>query len=386
MLQRVQIEGIKLPRIYIAETQQDVSQAQEHGMPYVHWKYGVDEFLKFILRPTLEKKFPGIKWNEVLGRKRTFKPKVNVCSGNGYDPKIEEADLVTNAEEVNIKTNFSAPVHSEFGDIDHDFDGEDSWQMEACPAETERYFSHSGEEVTYDNTYTKQDLFDFMGDLTACVNVEALQKLKLMPQFIGDIVDCIKVNHAAQLHWREGYNKKLRSAVGTYGATPQLPNLIILDISASIPRGISATMLTLIDTLREQVNADLIITAACSRFYPNGTELPLPEELRSIFPLGNESAQFLSILTEHLQGKHYGHVFSFGDNDTPNYKMMEDQPTRYSLLGCRIEKVHHYHTGRFWCGEDEWRRTGYAKWCHMLASQPEVEYDSTWCRVIKEKI
>ena len=28
-------------------------------------------------------------------------------------------------------------------------------------------------------------------------------------------------------------------------------------------------------------------------------------------------------------------------------------------------------------------KTGYAKWCHMLAKQPLVEYDTSWCEVIK---
>jgi hypothetical protein len=229
----------------------------------------------------------------------------------------------------------------------------------------------------------KLDISDYVGDMTSYVDLEVLQKLRLMPAFIGDILDCVRINVGSGLHWREGYNKRLGLAVGRFNASGQLPNLVILDVSGSIPRGISATMIALIDTLRTQLSADLIITGSNSRFYPMGSELPSPQEIRNQFGYGNESYDFFSILTKNIRGKHYGHVFSFGDNDTPDYQHFK-YAKQYSLEGTRVEHVHHYHTGithRRCEGVDE--RTGYAKWCHLLGgTEPTASFDTSWCRVI----
>lgn len=113
-----------------------------------------------------------------------------------------------------------------------------------------------------------------------------------------------------------------------------------------------------------------------------GTELPDPQTLRNQFGYGNESHDFFGILNTHIRGKHYGHVFSFGDNDTPMYDVFFGN-VGLSLVGTKVEFVHHYHTGTWYCKGDN-GKTGYAKWCHMLASKPREEYDTDWCKVIKE--
>jgi hypothetical protein len=227
------------------------------------------------------------------------------------------------------------------------------------------------------------DLEDYMGDMSSYVNLEVLQRLKLMPRFIGDILDCIKINIGSGMYWREGYNKRLGIPVGRFNASGQLPNLIILDVSGSIPRGISATMISLIDTLRTQLSADLIITSSHSRFYPMGSELPDPQRIRDMFSYGNEAAEFWGILSTYIRGRHYGHVFSFGDNDTPDY-FNYHQAKGPVLEGTIVEHVHHYHTGKFYETGVDMRKTGYAKWCHMLGNEPLVEYDTSWCNVIRK--
>lgn len=369
MLQRVTIEGVELPRLYIAENARDASLAMSKGIPFIRWSQGMDSLIRILLRPVLERMFPHIRWTKVLGPKRKFRTKVNI-----YD--IEEHD-----------------VHDDV-DLDHDgiehdrldpdmpidaigmatFEDEDGTLTELSDAQaSERLFDGGGGEMV---AYHNLDLQDYVGDISSCVNLEVLQRLRLMPAFIGDILDCIRINVGSGMSWREGYNKRLGMTVGRFDTARQLPNLIILDVSGSIPRGISATMISLIDTLRTQLSADLIITSTHSRFYPMGTELPDPQRIRDMFGYGNEACEFFAILSNDLKGRHYGHVFSFGDCDTPDYYGYETP----NMTGTVVEHVHHYHTGSYRRSQD--KRTGYAKWCHMLCKQPLEEYDTSWCEVI----
>ena len=382
MLQRVMIDGIELPRLYIAENKSDADLAMSKGIPFIKWTRGQDELIKILLRPVLEKMFPHIRWNQVLGRKRTFRTKVSIYEEKTEGPEQDELGLRLDRNlpeqkgepgEDDIISTGESPYSMNFGDVDIDEDG-NLYEM-SCASSTERLFDGDGMETVCHNL----DIEDYVGDLSSCVNLEVLQRLRLMPAFIGDILDCIKINIGSGMYWREGYNKRLGIPVGRFDSAGQLPNLVILDVSGSIPRGISATMIALIDTLRTQLSADLIITSSHSKFYPMGTTLPDPQTIRDQFGYGNEAKQFFKILSTNIRGRHYGHVFSFGDNDTPSY-YSSDSPC---LEGTIVEHVHHYHTGTCCWGINE-HKTGYAKWCHMLSKPPLEEYDESWCNVIKD--
>lgn len=373
MLQRVRINGIELPKLYIAENKKDAELAKSNGIPFVRWNRGQDELIKIILRPVLENLFPHIKWSSVLGRRRKFKTVVeleemdNTSEQTEEVGRLDEQDITENKE---WKQEESDEVYQD--DI---LESEDGTIMEkSVSSNGERVFDC----VEHDMVTTKMlNIEDYVGDLSSQVNLEVLQRLRLMPAFIGNILDCVKLNIGSGVYWSEGYNKKLGLPVGRFDSSRQKPNLIILDVSGSIPRGISATMIALIDTMRTQLSADLIITGSNSRFYPMGSTLPDPQTIRNKFGLGNESYDFFHILTKDIRGKSYGHVFSFGDWDTPNYSEFKKRDY-YSLTGTTVEHVHHYHTGVWGSG-----KTGYAEWCHMLAKQPLVEYDTSWCKVIK---
>ena len=348
MLQRVTMQGIPLPRLYIAENKEDVALAKSKGIPYIKWNLGQEELIKFILRPFLEKMFPDIKWNLVLGPRRRFRTKVEMVGGGDI------CEGVSTGETTLTRDNDGTLVE------------------DADVATSTRMFNrrNGGGEVE------SVDLSVYVGDLSSYVNLEVLQSLRLMPAFIGDILECIKINVGSGQFWQEGYNKKRRLYVGNYNSAAQLPNLIILDVSYSIPRGISSTMLMLIDTLRSQVNADLIVTGRNSKWFPMNERLPTPDKLRKMVPLGQESIEFLGILKDHVAGKHYGHVFCFGDNDTPWFN--KDEWDRI-LVGTEVDHVHSYHT---WAKDT---LAGYCKWCmESLAKKPIVSYDTTWCKVIRD--
>ena len=374
MLQRVTIDGIELPRLYIAENRSDADLAKSKGIPFIKWTQGQDMLIKVLLRPVLEKMFPDIKWTMVLGPRRRFRTKVNIYETE--TTQVEDHDIKLD-EHVEHDDDW-VPSQSENEHYMDDVDIDDDGIMTEISgiSSTERLFNGGQEMVVCHNL----DIEDYVGDLSSYVNIEVLQRLRLMPAFIGDILDCIKINIGSGMYWREGYNKRLGIPVGRFDSSGQLPNLIILDVSGSIPRGISATMISLVDTLRTQLSADLIITSSNSRFYPMGTELPDPQRIRDMFGYGNEAKDFFHILSTNIRNKHYGHVFSFGDCDTPFY-YSSDRPC---LEGTVVEHVHHYHTGQYWRGDKDDMETGYAKWCHMLQKAPLAEYDTSWCKVIRD--
>lgn len=378
MLQRVMIDGIELPRLYIAENRSDAELAMNKGIPFIRWKQGQEALIKILLRPVLEKMFPHIKWHKVLGPRKKFKTEVEI-----YEKKNKEEIDQIELSEMNLDEKSDEALEAEDWqpkqsdeELEDKIHVEDDVIIEKADASSEERLFYGGEDMVVEK---KLSIEDYVGDMNSYVNIEMLQRLRLMPAFIGDILECVKINMSSGLHWSEGYNKRLGLPVGRFNSSGQLPNLVILDVSGSIPRGISATMISLIDTLRTQLSADLIITGSNSRFYPMGSELPSPQRIRNMFGRGNEARDFFGILARDIRGRHYGHVFSFGDNDTPAYYDYEHRICP-ELPGTTVEYVHHYHTGTYLRYADH--RTGYAKWCHMLGKQPREEFDTSWCKVI----
>lgn len=369
MLKKIELVGVKLPRLYIAENTDDIRIAKSKGIPYVKWNLGMEQLLRQMLRPTLEKMFPHIKWDKVLGEKREFKSAiVNVPGQEVKNDNVDPKDLMDNDKIIEMQHKH---VHTS---------GNNAGFEVADIAESERTFS--GTSTDEQMFYDKCDIEQYVGDLSSSVNIDVLQNLKLLPKFMGDIVDCIKINLSNNMQWTEGYNKKRGVPIGTFDRSTMLPNLIILDVSGSIPRGISATMLTLIDTMRSDLYADLIITSNKSVYYPYGSELPTPQQLRDYFGFNNEATMFYRILRNHVAGRHWGHVISFGDYDAPKAyeEYEENESNRMPLMaGTTVKAVHHYHT----C--DDKHRTGYAQWVHDINPNVEEHYDCSWCSIINRR-
>ena len=388
MLQRVAIEGIKFPRLYIAENAQDVEMARANGIPYVRWKYGQEQLVRQLLRPALETMFPGINWNAVLGRKRKVSSEVVICHGNIHEDVIEVADHNNDAM---LKSQ------DEYDDIvdwlDHDShepNEDDEYIREVPVAESRRDCVADQGGGCYDiDAFTEDRLAieDYVGDLSSCVDIDALQKLGLLPAFVGDVTDCIKRNLSQSMRWTEGYTKKLGYPLGKFNCKAELPNLLIIDVSASIPDGIAATMLTLADTLRSQCNAELIITSRRSGYYPCGAELPKPQTLRDYYGRSNESAEFFAILEKYIAGREFGHVISFGDNDSPGsitkaYDWHTSQDVSAAMANTKVHMVHHYHVGGRWASENS--PTGYARWVAECCPSADQVFDTSWAKVMKK--
>lgn len=386
MLQRVAIEGIQLPRLYIAENQADVDTARANGIPYVKWKHGQEQLVKQLLRPALEQLFPGIKWNKVLGKRKPIRSEVVLCEGNIHDDEIEVTDH-DNAAMLKAQHDFDDVVDT----LDHDWQepNEDGEYTREVPIAIERRdcvadYSYAGYEYAFEED--RMSIEQYVGDLSSCVNIDVLQKLGLLPQFVGDVANCIKKNLSQSMQWTEGYTKKLGYPLGKFNTRNPLPNLLIIDVSASIPDGIASTMISLADTLRSQLNAELIITSRRSGYYACGDELPKPQTIRDYYGRSNESAEFFSILEKHIAGREFGHVISFGDNDCPcsihkAHDWHTNKDVSAAMMNTKVHMVHHYHTGGSWVDNDA--PTGYAKWVTECCPSADQVFDQSWCKVMK---
>jgi len=332
--------SIPMPRIYVAENEEDVIVAEENGLPYIIKNdLSDEEIIKLALLPTLEKIFPMIKWEKVLKISRYQSMNVFVP---GRDVKA--------------------------GDLDSE--AKDSGT--AAIATESRRFSGTDKTETHNI-----DLLEYVGDISSKVNIEQLQELYLLPKFLGEIEENITHNIYGNTVWNDGYNKKLKAVVGTYEQAYAKKDLVILDISGSIPRGVSSMMLTLIETLRERVKADLIITGSTSKWYPFGTKMPNPKRIRQEIGYSNETTEFMKILHDNVIGRKWGNVIVFGDNDMP-MNINDYFRNDVDFSGTSVDHVWNYHT---WSMETT---CGYAKWIEeLLGSSVPQDYNTDWCEFVE---
>lgn len=371
-MRRLRVDGLPLPEVYICENPMDVKIARGAGIPYIKTKMSDIDIVKVILYRVLRNKFPKVKWHRILGR--SIYTRLNVIVPGGTVPEDERRtlpdtrdDKVTEREE----TKGTGDIEEE-EDTETEPKGSERHEVSYIPSSV-REFTNGGTEGC-DRIMRVED---YCFDEASHVNIETLQDLGMLPKFMDDAADAIRINMENRMRWRECWNKRLGAAVGDASYATDAANLIILDISASIPEGISATMLQLIDTLRNQAEAELIVTGSVSMYWGKDDELPDPQWIRSHIGYANECVGFLSILEKHVAGRHFGNVISFGDNDSPYYRFgSQYNPNSYALPGVTVDRVMHYHTTY----ED--KETGYARWVGFFCPGAEQVFDTSWCEVM----
>jgi len=215
-------------------------------------------------------------------------------------------------------------------------------------------------------------LFDLASDNATYVDIDMLATLSMIPSFMMDIREAIKVNVTNSFMWLDGYNKKTGLCTGSLVEQPKPRSLIILDISASIPDGVSAGMMTLIKTITDVVNADLILTGGKSYFYTLNEvrHMDIHEE-RARIPRSNESEMFREILASHDMD--YENVITFGDSDRPGPIHLEQRihTKRWFSFFTMEHDIY---------GNDSSQGCGYGQW--VKQNNPDVEFiDNTdWAR------
>jgi len=157
----------------------------------------------------------------------------------------------------------------------------------------------------------------YIKDSAVYVDIKKLKELNVFPLWLDKIEDAINTNiHNFAVFNNNMYNKKLEGMYGGLELTSPNRNLIIIDISGSIPKGVSSTCLALAKNLSESFYADILITGSKSTLY-------LYEEVHTLDidtiyeenGMDNDQAWFKKLVTQ--EEKNYKTVIAFGDNHSP---------------------------------------------------------------------
>lgn len=377
-MHQLKIGTIPLPKMYVCEDRKEASECRSRGVPYILRPIGMDDtaIIKAVLYRTLVKKFQGINWTQIFGYgmdHKINKLKVNVPEVF-TEPMEGIVHEVVAEHRVNAGVDFGPDEPDNVMDYAVDRNGDGAYRTTGGGLAVDDKL----EDVIMKFSYHPVSINDYVGDLGWHVNIEELQSLKLLPVFLDDIAKAIKTNIANTM-WMDGYNKKLDAPIGHYNGSDQAPNLIVLDTSGSIPSGVAGTMISLIETLRHQCNADLIITSRRSEYWAANTELPNADDLAYLIGGCNECVQFYDILRKHILGKHWGNVIVFGDYDAPEDPRFESDAyswlTSADLQSTRIDRIMCFHTRVH-------AVPGYGLWATAAAPKAEVVYNSDWVKSI----
>ncbi len=348
---KLAVRGIKLPEIWVVSTQSEIDVCKKEGLPYIIWFGKPERLIKLALFPVLRKKFPGIKWSKIL----------DIKTESGERP-------VLSRKEVEEQLELASEEQHELIDLLFGEDDEEdketflTHQFVCIPGGMDSY--------AYSESFNdKQELVDFVSGKAGIVNIEELAFLHVLPSFMDDITNNIKLN-LETYNWQEGYNKKRGATIGNFDPVSDNKNLIILDISGSIPDGISATMISLAETMRSVANADFILTGSKSYFFENGTALPTPKKMRKMCGYCNEAEMFCQVLLDHVDGNTYDNVIIFGDDDSPMF--FQGYKDAVEKMNVTVHEVWHYHTYR----QD--KECGYGRWVGQTTNAVP-HYNTDWC-------
>jgi len=258
MIQQIKSRKLELPKIWLIENEEDYKQLPR-GLPFVIGSKKdlpfITLFLEFqvLYKSCLKTNIP-IKWLECLSR-------------------------------LGYKQNRTYQLHS---GGNYDFGSAGNYPLAIDDFVTDNYF----------------------------VNFDKLSELKIFPVWLEDLKTAIETNIIDEVIFDPtAFNKQLGMNIGAAGLKHNLKNLLILDISSSMPRSVVMTITNLAKLMSKKFYADVILTGRQSIFidYEKVQDADIPE-LTKKHGGGNEGVMFRAIVKE---SKQYNTVISFGDNDCP---------------------------------------------------------------------
>jgi hypothetical protein len=216
-----------------------------------------------------------------------------------------------------------------------------------------------------DNSCESTEKFrKFIKDASVKVDVRKLKELNVFPVWLTDVEESLSQNIHNFSHFNPYmYNKKLDGVYGEYELKSPKRNLVIIDISGSIPRAVSSTCLLLAKNFSENFYADILITGTKSILYDYENIRDLNEE--TIYEIGqNNDQKYFKALLEKDERK-YGTAIVFGDNDHPggrwNGKHTISDEDGKKLCKWTIDKLINLHTHNY-KGRNFKEIAGYARW------------------------
>lgn len=233
----------------------------------------------------------------------------------------------------------------------------------------------SGKELSINGEFCEPD--EYIRDTSFHVDLEFLKNLKLIPGWFADIESNIKENILNTILYNPNlYNKKMDLVTGDAELKSPVRNLIIIDISGSIPKSISESILALAKTMGTMYYADLLITGSKSTLY-DYSKIDELDVTKAYYENGTDNDQvfFINLVKQY---RRYNNVISFGDNHSPGHKWrneynkksraipLEEGINKYNKW--EVNKIYSFHT------HETDSITGYASWFGCK----NVEYMKNW--------
>lgn len=334
MIKLIQSPRLQLPIVYLVETQKDLL-TLPLGVPFIRGKLNeYDNCVQMLEFEVLWKSMKAtgfkFKWEEILARngfKNTWK--YGIAKSSGCLEVFESDEDWREAGKIDGKVKLENP--DEVVDI-----------------------SHHLNEISYK------------------VNIDVIKELKLLPSWLDDIEKAISENILNSVTYNPAlYTKKLGLPLGGVEFNTARKNLIIIDISGSIPNGIAGTMVSIAKTLVEQFYADIVITGGKSVLYEYD-KIDQLNATKIIKELGrnNDQKYFVNLVKEPRK---YKTAIVFGDNDYPGYKWSTgDRKIEVNdgkkLCKWEVDEIISFHT------HDNTRIAGYGCWFNT----PKVTHIDNW--------
>lgn len=282
---KIKSKRVELPPIYLIENEEDFKQLPR-GLPYV---YGSQKELSFI---TIFLEF------QVLYRS---------CIKTGIPVKWLDC-----LNKLGYKNHKTYALHS----------GGDYFES-----------SEGNREISVD---------EFVED-HYLVNFDKLSELKVIPKWLDDIKLSVETNIIDEVTFDPmAFNKQLGMHVGAGAVAHQSKNLIILDVSGSIPTSIVKSITLLAKLMSKKFYADIMITSGKTVLidYEDVDRTDIVDVARKSGG-GNEGKMYFDIIKEP---KEYNTIICFGDDDSPQGFSNIQENTFNEKCKFKVETLYSLHT------------------------------------------
>lgn len=321
--------SIKLPIVYLISSQSELRELPL-GVPFIFGKK--EEYGKYVKLMEWE-----ILWQEVIRSKFKLKWR-DILIKNGYEDTYFGSIAYSSGKLIESK-NFYEDLSAE-----------------------------------------KKTVSSFLNDIRYKVDMDLLNDLKLLPTWFGELEKLLVINITDTINFNPtAYNKKMNLQIGDATLASPERNLIIIDISSSIPKGVSYTILSFARTFAERFYTDLLITGSKSTLYnyENLEELNV-DEIYKENGTDNDQTYFKELVSFP---KKYKTVICFGDHHNPGQGWNNKFNTKTKVIStdsgkelCKweVKEIISFHT------TSEKELAGYATWFNVR--QENIKFMKDWVK------
>lgn len=220
-------------------------------------------------------------------------------------------------------------------------------------------------------------LHDFIKDSSVYVDVNKIKDLAIFPVWMSDLDKALVKNIHNYAYNPYMYNNKHEMFIGGFEAKNQRKNVVINDISGSIPKGASAMVLTYSKHLCSRFNADLVITGTTSALIPHNEVMKLDiNTAYKKYGMYNDQQGFKELVKVPRK---YGTCIAFGDGHSPSQDWNGlgriSQLDGQELNKWEIEHLISFHT------TSKTEIAGYAEWFKPKT----IKLVTDWVKYLNEK-